>query len=86
MRGAAGVVLLWAALNAALALTLLLWWSDPLANALFWAAVAATLLLAALEGIAGLWLSVQTDAPPGATIAVIAGAAFAISALARAIR
>ena len=33
--------------------------------------------LAALEGIAGLWLSVKTDAPPGATIATLSGAVFA---------
>jgi ABC-type Mn2+/Zn2+ transport system permease subunit len=40
-------------------------------------------LLAAAEGTVGLWLSVQTDAPPGATIAVVAGAAFAVVALGR---
>jgi ABC-type Zn uptake system ZnuABC Zn-binding protein ZnuA/ABC-type Mn2+/Zn2+ transport system permease subunit len=34
-------------------------------------------LLAAAEGIFGIWLSVQTDAPPGATIAVLSGAGFA---------
>jgi ABC-type Mn2+/Zn2+ transport system permease subunit len=45
----------------------------------------ATVLLAAAEGIAGLWLSVKTDAPPGATIAVVAGGAFALVALARAL-
>jgi ABC-type Zn uptake system ZnuABC Zn-binding protein ZnuA/ABC-type Mn2+/Zn2+ transport system permease subunit len=33
--------------------------------------------LVALEGTAGLWLSVNTDAPPGATIACVAGATFA---------
>jgi ABC-type Mn2+/Zn2+ transport system permease subunit len=44
----------------------------------------ATVLLAALEGAAGLWLSVQTDAPPGATIAVLSGGVFALAALARA--
>jgi ABC-type Mn2+/Zn2+ transport system permease subunit len=46
---------------------------------------AATVALGALEGIAGLWLSVQTDAPPGATIAVLAGAVFAVSSLVRAL-
>jgi ABC-type Zn uptake system ZnuABC Zn-binding protein ZnuA/ABC-type Mn2+/Zn2+ transport system permease subunit len=45
-----------------------------------------TIALAAAEGTAGLWLSVQTDAPPGATIAVIAGVVFALAALARASR
>ncbi|HEY8582780.1 MAG TPA: zinc ABC transporter substrate-binding protein, partial [Capillimicrobium sp.] len=44
---------------------------------------AATVALAALEGTFGLWLSVQTDAPPGATIAVVAGAVFALVAVAR---
>jgi ABC-type Mn2+/Zn2+ transport system permease subunit len=43
----------------------------------------ATVLLGAAEGVAGLWLSVQTDAPPGATIAVLAGGVFALSSLAR---
>src|SRR4051794_15801184 len=32
----------------------------------------ATVALAAVEGIAGLWLAVETNAPPGAAIAVIA--------------
>lgn len=32
--------------------------------------------LVALEGTVGLWLSVKTDAPPGATIACVAGATF----------
>ena len=44
---------------------------------------AATVALSALEGIAGVWLSVETDAPPGATIAVLAGGVFAVSAVAR---
>lgn len=43
----------------------------------------ATVLLAAAEGTAGLWLSVETDAPPGATLAVLAGAIFALVAVAR---
>ena len=46
----------------------------------------ATVVLAALEGAVGLWLSVKTDAPPGATIAVLSGGAFAVAALARALR
>jgi ABC-type Mn2+/Zn2+ transport system permease subunit len=44
---------------------------------------AGSVLLAAAEGVAGLWLSVQTDAPPGATVAVLAGAVLAVSSLAR---
>src|SRR5215208_6971986 len=43
----------------------------------------ATVVLTALEGVAGVWLSVETDAPPGATIAVLAGGVFALSAVAR---
>src|SRR5207248_8116842 len=43
----------------------------------------ATVALAALEGTAGLWLSVETNAPPGATIAVLGGVVFAAAALAR---
>jgi ABC-type Zn uptake system ZnuABC Zn-binding protein ZnuA/ABC-type Mn2+/Zn2+ transport system permease subunit len=46
----------------------------------------ATVLLVLVEGIAGLWLSVETNAPPGATIAVIGGGAFALAAVARALR
>ncbi|HEU5104491.1 MAG TPA: zinc ABC transporter substrate-binding protein [Solirubrobacterales bacterium] len=41
--------------------------------------------LVAVEGTAGLWLSVETDAPPGATIACVAGAAFVVVAAARAV-
>jgi ABC-type Mn2+/Zn2+ transport system permease subunit len=44
---------------------------------------AASVVLAAAEGVGGLWLSVETNAPPGATVAVIAGAVFAVGALAR---
>jgi len=40
---------------------------------------AASVALAAAEGVVGLWLSVETDAPPGATIAVFAGVAFALA-------
>jgi ABC-type Zn uptake system ZnuABC Zn-binding protein ZnuA len=46
----------------------------------------ATVALAALEGTAGLWLAVQTDAPPGATIGVVAAALFALAGAARARR
>ncbi len=41
--------------------------------------------LVAVEGAAGLWLSVETNAPPGATIAVVAGSVFAVIALAKAL-
>jgi ABC-type Zn uptake system ZnuABC Zn-binding protein ZnuA/ABC-type Mn2+/Zn2+ transport system permease subunit len=44
----------------------------------------ATVLLAAAEGTVGLWLSVKTNAPPGATIATLSGAVFGIAALIRA--
>jgi ABC-type Zn uptake system ZnuABC Zn-binding protein ZnuA/ABC-type Mn2+/Zn2+ transport system permease subunit len=43
----------------------------------------ATVALAVVEGTVGLWLSVQTDAPPGATIAVVAGGGFAAAAALR---
>jgi ABC-type Zn uptake system ZnuABC Zn-binding protein ZnuA/ABC-type Mn2+/Zn2+ transport system permease subunit len=43
----------------------------------------ATVALVALEGVAGLWLSVQVNAPPGPAIAVLAGGAFAVVAAAR---
>jgi zinc/manganese transport system substrate-binding protein len=48
-----------------------------------WSWQLASVALVALEGTVGLWLSVKTDAPPGATIACVAGAVFAIVALAR---
>jgi ABC-type Zn uptake system ZnuABC Zn-binding protein ZnuA/ABC-type Mn2+/Zn2+ transport system permease subunit len=44
-----------------------------------------SIALVAVEGTAGLWLSVKTDAPPGATIAVVSGAVFALSAGVRAL-
>jgi ABC-type Mn2+/Zn2+ transport system permease subunit len=44
----------------------------------------ATVALVIVEGIVGLWLSVQTNAPPGATIAVVGGVVFAVVALGRA--
>ncbi|MEA2251505.1 MAG: hypothetical protein QOG70_1747 [Solirubrobacteraceae bacterium] len=43
----------------------------------------ATVALVAVEGIAGLWLSVQTNAPPGAMIAVLGGGVFALVAAGR---
>jgi len=46
---------------------------------------AGSMLLAAGEGVAGLWLSVQTNAPPGAAIAVLGGGVFTLAATARAV-
>jgi len=43
-----------------------------------------SVLLAAAEGTAGLWLSVKTNAPPGATIATLSGVVFGLAALVRA--
>ena len=42
-------------------------------------------VLAAAEGTVGLWLSVKTNAPPGATIATLSGVVFALAAIARAL-
>jgi len=42
-----------------------------------------SIAIVAAEGTAGLWLSIQTNAPPGATIAMLAGGVFALSLLAR---
>jgi ABC-type Mn2+/Zn2+ transport system permease subunit len=41
----------------------------------------ASVALAALEGVAGVWLAVVTDAPPGATIATLGGGVFALAAV-----
>jgi ABC-type Mn2+/Zn2+ transport system permease subunit len=41
----------------------------------------ATVALAAAEATVALWLAVELNAPPGATVAVTAGAAFALTAL-----
>jgi zinc/manganese transport system substrate-binding protein len=43
----------------------------------------ATVALVAVEGVAGLWLSVQVNAPPGPAIAVLSGAVFAAVAAGR---
>jgi zinc/manganese transport system substrate-binding protein len=43
-----------------------------------------SILLAAGEGVAGLWLSVKTNAPPGAAIAVLGGCVFTLVAGVRA--
>jgi zinc/manganese transport system substrate-binding protein len=45
----------------------------------------ASVALVAFEGTVGLWLSVKTDAPPGATIAVVSGTVFALAAGGRAL-
>ena len=45
----------------------------------------ASVALAAGEGIFGLWLSVQLNAPPGATLAVVSGVVFALTPAIRAI-
>jgi ABC-type Mn2+/Zn2+ transport system permease subunit len=50
-----------------------------------WTLQLAGVLLVALEGAFGLWLSVETDAPPGATIAVVSGVVFALAAAGRAL-
>jgi ABC-type Mn2+/Zn2+ transport system permease subunit len=42
-----------------------------------------SVVLTAVEGIAGLWLSVETNAPPGATIALLAGGVFLLITVAR---
>jgi ABC-type Zn uptake system ZnuABC Zn-binding protein ZnuA len=39
--------------------------------------------LAAAQGVAGLWLSVELNTPPGPTVAVLGGALFALSLLRR---
>jgi zinc/manganese transport system substrate-binding protein len=41
----------------------------------------ASVALAASEGIAGLWLSVELNSPPGPTVAVLGGGLFAASVL-----
>ena len=43
----------------------------------------ASVALAATQGIAGLWLSVELNTPPGPTVAVLGGGLFAASLLAK---
>jgi zinc/manganese transport system substrate-binding protein len=43
----------------------------------------ATVALVAIEGVTGLWLSIEANAPPGAAIAVLTGCVFAVAAVAR---
>jgi ABC-type Zn uptake system ZnuABC Zn-binding protein ZnuA/ABC-type Mn2+/Zn2+ transport system permease subunit len=69
--------LLAAALFVVPAATTRLW----LRRLLLWQA--ASVALAAAEGVVGLWLSVELNVPPGAAIAVLAGGVFAAAALAR---
>ena len=45
----------------------------------------ASVALAAVEGILGLWLAFETNVPPGAAIAVVGGAVFALAALPRSV-
>ena len=45
-----------------------------------------SVLLVAAQGTFGLWLSFQTDAPPGATIAVVSGTTFALALIGRELR
>jgi ABC-type Zn uptake system ZnuABC Zn-binding protein ZnuA/ABC-type Mn2+/Zn2+ transport system permease subunit len=45
-----------------------------------------TLALVAVEGTAGIWLSVKTDVPPGATIAVLSGLVFGLVVIGKALR
>ena len=77
-----------AALSAVGALLVTAIFVVPAATARLWTArltrwQIASVLLAAAEGTVGLWLSVKTDAPPGATIATLSGGVFAVAALAR---
>jgi ABC-type Zn uptake system ZnuABC Zn-binding protein ZnuA/ABC-type Mn2+/Zn2+ transport system permease subunit len=55
-------------------------WTDRLRTWQF-----ASVALAAAEGVIGLWMSVELNAPPGAAIAVLAGAVFALSPIVRAL-
>jgi zinc/manganese transport system substrate-binding protein len=50
-----------------------------------WSWQLLSVALVAAEGTVGLWLSVETNAPPGATIACVAGAVFGLVALGRAL-
>jgi ABC-type Zn uptake system ZnuABC Zn-binding protein ZnuA/ABC-type Mn2+/Zn2+ transport system permease subunit len=43
----------------------------------------ASVLLAGAEGVVGLWISVEVNAPPGAAIAVLAAAVFALTPVVR---
>ncbi|WP_354698341.1 hypothetical protein DSM112329_04014 [Paraconexibacter sp. AEG42_29] len=45
----------------------------------------ATVLLVAVEGVVGLWISVEANAPPGAAIAVLSAGVFTVVAIGRAL-
>jgi ABC-type Mn2+/Zn2+ transport system permease subunit len=45
-----------------------------------------SVVLAAIEGTVGLWLSVETNAPPGATIALLAGGLFVLATAVRCLK
>src|SRR4051794_1429223 len=60
----------------------------PAATARLWTSTLrswqiASVALAAVEGTLGLWLAFEANVPPGAAIAVIGGAVFALAALPR---
>ena len=55
-------------------------WTSRLAS---WQA--ATVALVAFEGTVGLWASVKLNAPPGATIATLAGGVFVLAAVVRSV-
>ncbi len=83
---AAGVVSSVDALGALLVTSLLV---VPAATTRLWTArlhrwQVASAVLVLVEGTAGLWLSIKANVPPGAAIAVLAGAVFAVAALVRA--
>jgi ABC-type Mn2+/Zn2+ transport system permease subunit len=46
--------------------------------------LAGSVALAAIEGIVGVYVALWADVPPGAAIAVLGGALYALTALARA--
>jgi ABC-type Zn uptake system ZnuABC Zn-binding protein ZnuA/ABC-type Mn2+/Zn2+ transport system permease subunit len=82
---ALGVVAGLAALGALLVTALLV---VPAATARLWSRrlpvwQASSALLTAVEGIVGLWLSVELNVPPGAAIAVLAGSVFGVVAAGR---
>ena len=44
-----------------------------------------SVLVALVDGVAGLWLSVEIDVPPGAAIAIVAGGVFVTAAVVRSV-
>jgi ABC-type Zn uptake system ZnuABC Zn-binding protein ZnuA/ABC-type Mn2+/Zn2+ transport system permease subunit len=77
-----------AALNAVGALLVAAIFVVPAATTRLWCArlgawQVASVVLTAVESVTGLWLSVELNVPPGAAIAVLAGAVFAAATLAR---